>query len=85
MDALHQLEIIWILFVQGLGDWLYAVLNTASILVLKTLHDLCALNLLVLRCCLGSGRVMLLLSNGVNAAAKTSLSFPAALLDETLG
>lgn len=78
MDALHQLEIIWILFVQGLGDWLYAVLNTASMLGTEDFYMIfmpsiywCFDAVFGLR--LG---VMLLLSNGVNAAFKLVFHSP---------
>lgn len=78
MDALHQLEIIWILFVQGLGDWLYAVLNTASMLGTE---DFYMIIMPSIYWCFDAAfglrlGVMLLLSNGVNAVFKLAFHSP---------
>jgi membrane-associated phospholipid phosphatase len=78
MDALHQLEVLWILFVQSLGAWLREPLGAISLLGQE---DFYMLVMPILYWSLDSVlgfrvAVMLLLSNGLNAVLKMALASP---------
>jgi membrane-associated phospholipid phosphatase len=78
MDTLHQLELAWIIIVQSLGAWLQEPMRLVSLLGQEEFYMLVMPVLywsMDARLGFRVG-VMLLLSNGLNAAAKMSLHTP---------
>jgi membrane-associated phospholipid phosphatase len=78
MDAFQQLEILWILFIQGIGEWLSEPMQLLSLLGQEDFYML-VMPILYwsLDATLGLRvAMMLLLSNGVNTIFKTAFHTP---------
>jgi len=78
MDALHELEILWVLFIQSLGAWLQEPMRMLSLLGQEEFYML-VMPILYWSIDAAMGlrvAIMLLLSNGVNTIFKISLHSP---------